>query len=186
MKKTDQEIIEDQSELAVRKNSDLFDPGCDLCTMDTTNLGKDTIIYQDGYCYIVENGNTHLSENGKLVFAKKRFSFTLKDHRNHLEGEELENVYDMLRSVLKIKFDLEPERDYFIRTTMGSYPDHFHTHAYVPPFSDEGEIIDINDLRKNSALYHPPDKKIYSVENPVIKYSLRELIDESGQMAMCA
>lgn len=109
--------------------------------MHDIQSGKDVLLYEDRFCYIVDNGNTHINMDGKLVFAKKRISLIIKKHVKRLGATELARAESTLINVIRKKFKLTKDKNFFLRTTMGTYPDHFHIHAYVLPFKKTGRII---------------------------------------------
>jgi len=102
--------------------------------------GKDRLLYEDDYCYIVENGNTHLRIRKKVFFAKRRISFNIKQHKQKISSREMMRVKQVFSSFLWNSFQWKLGEDYFLQVTMGTYKDHFHIHAYVPPFTDRGII----------------------------------------------
>lgn len=114
---------------------------CNLCSYVDINSGKDKLLYEDDFCYIVENGNTHLKEGDKLKFAKRRISLILREHRSILSKDELDKLETFLKNFILKNFQLEYGVNYFIKCTMGTYSDHYHTHAYILPFSEDGIII---------------------------------------------
>ena len=94
----------------------------------------------DDFCYVVENGNTHLKRDGKMMFASKRISLVIKEHKSKLSADEASLAKEIIIGVMSSKYHLS-EKDFFIKSTMGTFADHYHVHAYVPPFSDDGIII---------------------------------------------
>ena len=108
---------------------------------ETIKSGKDKLLYEDNFCYIIENGNTHLKENNHLKFAKKRISLVIKEHKSKLNKKERYLADSILITFMTKKFGLKQGKDYFIKCTMGTYSKHYHTHAYIFPFSDKGKII---------------------------------------------
>ena len=113
---------------------------CVLCQRRDITSGKDPLIYGDDFCYVVENGNSHLKRDGKMMFASKRISLVIKEHKSKLSADEASLAKEIIIGVMSSKYHLS-EKDFFIKSTMGTFADHYHVHAYVPPFSDDGIII---------------------------------------------
>lgn len=113
---------------------------CDLCNRATIESGKDSLLYNDKNFHIIDNGNTHLREGNIIKFAKRRITLILNKHQGHLTISEMSLAKSKLTKVLK-KLGYNPN-EYFFKATMGTYPNHFHIHAYIPPFSDEGKILE--------------------------------------------
>lgn len=103
------------------------DYNCDLCNRSTIYSGKDTLLYEDKYCYIVENGNT----DGYT----RRISLTINSHSPG--GDMTDRIAAHVLSMY-MEIDLGIH-DYIIRKTMKTYPNHFHLHAYVLPKLEEPE-----------------------------------------------
>lgn len=110
---------------------------CNLCIKYDISSGKDRLVYEDSFCHIVDNGTTNLDINGKIVFAKKRFSLVINKHKKHLTEKERSLVYSTLTDFMRRKFKLKENSDYFLKVTMNTYPNHYHLHAYIPPFTDK-------------------------------------------------
>ncbi len=94
---------------------------CDLCNMATIKSGKDTILYEDESCYIVDNGNT----DGYT----RRISLTIKPHFAGTDMTFRIASYNLIQFLNTIGIG----DGYFIKKTMNTYPDHFHIHAYILP-----------------------------------------------------
>ena len=92
------------------------------------------LLYEDGFCYIVENGNRHLVAGDSVFDGKKRYSLTVKEHISRpKDGKLIKKVFlEFLRDRLHLE-----NGEYVICETMGTYPDHYHVHAYVLPFHTE-------------------------------------------------
>src|SRR3989344_756487 len=103
---------------------------CNLCTRQDINSGKDTLLYEDDFCFIVKNGNSHLKENGKLRYAKKRMSLVINEHKPMLTEAEQARANSTLKSFMSDGLGLKFGEDYFIKPTMGTYPSRYHVHVY--------------------------------------------------------
>lgn len=114
---------------------------CGLCKKQEIKSGFDKLFYEDKSCYIIDNKNTNLKIKDKLKFAKRRFSLIVKEHKKDLTKNEERIITSKFSKFLWKMFGLKEKRDYFFKVTMGTYPYHYHIHAYIPPFSDKGKII---------------------------------------------
>lgn len=113
---------------------------CDLCNQIPLKTKKDKLIYENLEYYIVENGNQHLRINGGLIFAKRRISLTLKEHKGKINKTQLRKLINILIRFLESQ-NLTHGIDFFILKTGTTYPDHFHIHAYVLPLSHENILF---------------------------------------------
>lgn len=96
---------------------------CGLCTRIPITTSKDKLLYEDQFCYIVENGNTDS--------YTKRITLVIVPHAiasPMIERIALCKLRKYVASTLHIS-----HADFFIKKTMRTYPDHFHIHAYVLP-----------------------------------------------------
>ncbi len=114
---------------------------CGLCLRQTIHSGKDELLYEDDFCYIVNNGGTHLKDGDNKRFAKKRISLVLREHTSQPSDKECRRAESALRDFMTNHLKLVDEKEYFLRRTMNTYPDHYHLHAYIFPWSDTGAII---------------------------------------------
>jgi hypothetical protein len=113
---------------------------CGLCTRRHFKSGQDVILNEDEEHIISNNGNTHLRVGNSLIFAKKRITITIKEHKKVLSSKETKKIKEKLDKFLKEEMGLVKGEDYFLKITMGNYPDHFHLHAYIFPLTDKGEV----------------------------------------------
>lgn len=113
---------------------------CNLCTRNNIESGKDKLLYEDSFCYIVENGNTCLLINDITMFARKRITLILKEHKGCISNKEQVLVNSTLTNFMSTEFKLNEEIDYFLKITMNTYQDHYHIHAYVLPLTDKGKM----------------------------------------------
>ncbi len=105
------------------KEVDYMDKSCDLCARQPINAGKDILLYEDRFYYIVENGNPD-------GYAR-RISLVIVPHG--IASPLTEQVaVRILREYITSKLHIS-NADYFIKKTMKTHPDHFHIHAYVLP-----------------------------------------------------
>ncbi|MBL4644588.1 MAG: hypothetical protein JKX80_01850 [Candidatus Pacebacteria bacterium] len=114
---------------------------CRLCQKSDIISGKDSLLFEDAFCYIVDNGNTHLKKESILMFAEKRLSLIVKKHVTSLTEQETRQAHNTLEQLIRNLYGEEKLEQSVFKCTMGTYSDHFHTHAYFPPFSKKGEII---------------------------------------------
>jgi len=90
---------------------------CTLCNKGTIKSGKDRLLYEDEFCYVVENGN----RDG----ADRRVSLVVKQHISNVPDSVRQKAEEILLGIVGDSYGLE------IKRTMGTYPEHYHLHAYV-------------------------------------------------------
>ncbi len=110
---------------------------CDLCQMKPVVSGREELLYEDLFCYIVENHNLAIDIDNNIKYASGRKCLVLKDHKRNLSFYEEQIVHMKLKAFMSENFDLEEGKDYFMRTTMRTFSDHYHTHAILYPLTNE-------------------------------------------------
>lgn len=83
------------------------DPTCPLCQKETIECGKDKLIFEDSFCYLVENGNTHLIIKDEISFASKRVTFILNEHRETLSQKEDAQANAYLNKIMQTFYGLK-------------------------------------------------------------------------------
>jgi len=102
---------------------------CDLCDKANILSGKDLLLHEDSFCYIVDNGDTD-------GYAR-RISLTLNQHGGMVTPSIERLAVYRLREYVTTTLHI-PSADFFIKKTMRTYPDHFHIHAYILPKQMKG------------------------------------------------
>ena len=123
-----------------------YNPLCGLCSLSEVKSGKDQLLYIDSYCYIIKNGNTHLIKSDGIRFARMRLSFTLRRHSSDISQDEEEYVRTIFSSFITECMHAHEGRDFIFAITMGTYPQHWHIHAYFPPWRKKPMAEMVTDI----------------------------------------
>ncbi|MBI2584153.1 MAG: hypothetical protein HYW25_05780 [Candidatus Aenigmarchaeota archaeon] len=104
--------------------------------MTPVTSGREELLYEDPFCYIVENHHLEIDTDNGTRYARARKCVVLKDHGRQPSPDQEEAAQRRLKTFLGEQ-GLEEGRDYFIRTTMRTFPEHYHSHAIIYPLTDE-------------------------------------------------
>lgn len=110
---------------------------CDLCTRATVVSGKDTLLYEDRFCYIVDNGST----DG----YRRRVTLIVTPHMQGSDMTMRVATFN-LKSFAIFRLGI-PESQLYICKTMNTYPEHFHIHACVLPKLDGEPTLQTSGLK---------------------------------------
>jgi len=111
---------------------------CKLCNKGSVASGRDELLFEDDFCYIVDNGTTELFFGTLTGIYSKRISLVLNKHVAKLSRTVEKKAFNTLTEYVHKTLQI-PRESFFVIKTMNAYPNHFHIHAYVLPKVKEGE-----------------------------------------------
>jgi len=105
---------------------------CKLCNKGSVASGRDELLFEDDFCYIVNNGTTELFSGTLTGVYSRRISLVLNEHvaklSKTIERKAVNILTEYVHKTLHISRD-----SFFVIKTMNAHPNHFHIHAYILP-----------------------------------------------------